>query len=58
MPVPPRGEQEEIAGILMVMDQRLRAEETAKRAVVGAKSALMSVLLTGEVLVCADDQNT
>ncbi len=55
MPVPPLSEQAEINQLLTLVDSRLRSEMEFQRALVDTKTALMSVLLTGEVRVQPDE---
>jgi len=57
MPVPTLDEQTEIVGVLAAIDQRLRAELADRHAIEDTKSALMSVLLTGEVRVRVDEES-
>jgi type I restriction enzyme S subunit len=54
IPLPPVDEQRAISQILVSTDQRLFAEEEAQASRRQLKSALMSVLLTGEVRVRVD----
>jgi type I restriction enzyme S subunit len=55
---PPRSEQDEIAQILCSLVAKERAEEDCLEALRKAKSALMSVLLTGELRVTPDESAT
>lgn len=55
-PIPPMEEQEEIAGSLRAVGERLRSERAVADGLRHLKSALMSVLLTGEVRVKPDDE--
>ena len=56
IPLPPVDEQRAISQILVSADQRLFAEEEAQASRRHLKSALMSVLLTGEVRVRVDKE--
>lgn len=58
VPAPPSGEQRRIATSLLAADERLRAERETLKAMRDLKSALMSVLLTGEVRVSPDEDAT
>lgn len=55
VPVPGLDEQVRIADALMRVEERVWEEESALRAVGAVKSALMSVLLTGELRVTPDE---
>jgi type I restriction enzyme S subunit len=57
MPVPSLTEQSEIVGILASIDGRIGTEENTLLALKATKSALMSVLLTGEVRVKVDEES-
>jgi type I restriction enzyme S subunit len=54
VPVPPLAEQQAIAAGLDILRARAVAEENSRAALVLMKSALMSVLLTGELRVTPD----
>lgn len=54
VPLPSRGEQQRIASVLDGLGARIRAEEVPLLALHSTKSALMSVLLTGELRVTPD----
>ncbi len=53
--LPPTDEQRKIASIADAFDVRLFAEQRQVHGLIALKSALMSVLLTGEVRVTADE---
>ena len=55
-PVPSLGEQDEICDILGSQDRRLQSETAFHSGLVSLKSALMSVLLTGELRVTPDPE--
>lgn len=55
VPVPPIDEQLEIESALCLIESRVDAEQRSHHALVGVKSALMSVLLTGEIRVTPDE---
>lgn len=55
-PCPPRPEQQRIANILIKVEQRIEAETRAVAELEELKSALMSVLLTGELRVKPDTE--
>ena len=55
-PCPPRPEQQQIANILIEVEQRIEAETGAVAELKELKSALMSVLLTGELRVTLDTE--
>jgi type I restriction enzyme S subunit len=54
IPVPPIDEQDRIAEALLQFNERLETEQLHGDAIAAVKSALMSVLLTGEVRVKPD----
>jgi len=54
--LPPLGEQDETVGVLNSIDARVDAEDEFLLGLRDAKSALMSVLLTGEVRVTPDEE--
>jgi type I restriction enzyme S subunit len=54
VPLPTREEQELIADVLDSQEERIRAEQSVVATLQRVKSALMSVLLTGEVRVKPD----
>jgi type I restriction enzyme S subunit len=56
--IPAPNEQSEIVRALNAVDGRLHLERQAERALFNCKSALMSVLLTGEVRVTPDPEHT
>lgn len=56
MPIPSCAEQSEIVGILAGVDARINAEEASSVALKATKSALTSVLLTGELRVCPEGE--
>ena len=53
---PPLGEQAAIVATLRALDRRLDSETAAKASALRLKSALMSVLLTGELRVAPDPE--
>lgn len=55
--VPPIAEQREIATALSSLDERLNQERAVSTRLAHLKSALMSVLLTGELRVISDEVN-
>lgn len=55
VPIVPREEQEQIVDSLTSLDARLDADRATRDALRALKSALMSVLLTGEVRVRTDE---
>ena len=55
VPVPAIHEQKKIAAALTCLTQREHVEETTLESTRATKSALMSVLLTGEVRVTPDE---
>jgi type I restriction enzyme S subunit len=57
VPVPDRKEQQAIVAALSAIDGRLAQETGAIEGLRQLKSALMSVLLTGEVRVCVDEED-
>jgi type I restriction enzyme S subunit len=57
VPVPDRKEQQAIVAALSAIDGRLTQETGAIEGLRQLKSALMSVLLTGEVRVCVDEED-
>jgi len=58
IPVPSIEEQSEIAGALDTIDQRIAIEAASSASLFELKSALLSVLLTGEVRVKPDPEPT
>jgi type I restriction enzyme, S subunit len=54
--VPPLEEQRALGEVIDSIDSRIEAEQSNSTALVDAKSALISVLLTGEVRVTPDDE--
>ena len=54
---PPIDEQKAIVAALTAVDRRLNCEIAAKRSASQLKSALMSVLLTGELRVTPDPED-
>ena len=56
VPVPPIGEQREIARAGQEMESRIRTEMESLTLLKELKSALMSVLLTGELRVSPDTE--
>jgi type I restriction enzyme S subunit len=55
LPVPPLKEQVEVSGALDALDHRSESERRALDGLMNTKSALMSVLLTGEVRVTPEE---
>jgi len=55
LPLPPLEEQDRIASVAQSLDNRMNAEAEGRDALRTLKSALMSVLLTGEVRVTPDE---
>lgn len=55
VPIPPPDEQEEIERALLFIERRLDDEQLFSQALVKTKSALASVLLTGELRVTPDE---
>jgi len=55
VPVPPLREQSQIAGAVDAVEERLAAEHLSRGELRRLKSALMSVLLTGELRVTPDE---
>jgi type I restriction enzyme, S subunit len=55
LPQPPDSEQREIAEVMLSVDERLRAERAVSGSLMATKTALSSVLLTGEVRVNPDE---
>lgn len=51
VPIPSLEEQDDICDILRSTDRRLQSEAAFSRSLLSLKSALMSVLLTGELRV-------
>lgn len=51
MPIPPLGEQAQIARVLRDFDTRLAAERAAMAATMGLKSSLLAALLSGDIRV-------
>ena len=56
--IPSRSEQLQIAQVIDDIDRRFRAESSVKEQFAGIKTALMSVLLTGELPVTPDTEAT
>jgi type I restriction enzyme S subunit len=56
LPVPPLQEQQTISAVGQELEQRLGVERQFLSQLQGTKSALMSVLLTGEIRVCPDGE--
>lgn len=56
VPVPPPDEQRDLMAVLSGLDERLATERAVLSQVAAVKSALMSVLLTGEVRVKPDGE--
>ena len=54
VPLPPRGEQRALAAPIEDLEDRIVIERESLGSLRGVKSALMSVLLTGEVRVTPD----
>lgn len=55
IPLAPIEEQDEIVRLAIVIDRRLQAERDTRDGLVALKSALMSVLLTGELRITPKD---
>jgi type I restriction enzyme S subunit len=55
MPLPTLAEQAEIVSVIRTLEERERTECESVSALVTARTALMSVLLTGEVRVNLDE---
>ena len=58
VPIPDSAEQDEIVGRLAAIDKQINSERQAGDSVAQLKSALMSVLLTGELRVTPDEAST
>ena len=56
--IPSRSEQFQIAQVIDDIDRRFRAESSVKEQLAGIKTALMSVLLTGELPVTPETEAT
>jgi type I restriction enzyme, S subunit len=55
LPIPPVDEQEEIERVLLLSERRIDVEQACRSGLESMKSALMSVLLTGELRVTPDE---
>jgi type I restriction enzyme S subunit len=55
LPLPPVSEQREIVGLIVSLDDRIMGEADRGRSLSSLKSALMSVLLTGDLRVKPDE---
>ena len=55
-PIPSLQEQNDICDVLQSLDQRLNAETESLYSFLSLKSALMSVLLTGELRVTPETE--
>jgi type I restriction enzyme, S subunit len=58
LPVPPVDEQRQVVTVLKSLDEQISRERDVLRKARHAKSALMSVLLTGELRVTPDPEST